>query len=383
MNTPETLPLVGIYRPRPHGPGFGIPVFSHDGQYWVQEVSSEDRVTQFVACDVEQQTLRRLTSPTDLRMQGMGQQALYAFEATDGTMTLGTRQEVRQWLRDKVVELQTAPFVLYDVVEFLGDAELITEAREGCDALIQQSRKVPEALVGPSETTSPTPAIQGLSHLLILVGDLVQRTRDHAPGEKQALFEHAVVVHTSRFIEELQESAKASCNGSWQDVAPGWQDVHTRAEALEKGLREEREKRMREIAHPASEGDFLTNLRWLVERGKEDDLRLLQSLKHNPPYTSDEISQLLDLAMQRIQERRGQRDNAPATGLRQEEEAYWNHKEEWDRRYAGCYIAIYGGKVITYDTKKTRLMDKIIKKQTEQGPFRAYIINVGSLVVGG
>ena len=29
MNTPETLKLAGIYRPRTRGPGFGIPVFSH------------------------------------------------------------------------------------------------------------------------------------------------------------------------------------------------------------------------------------------------------------------------------------------------------------------------------------------------------------------
>jgi hypothetical protein len=53
MNTTDTYILAGIYRPRKHGPGFGIPVFLHDGQYWVQDISSEDHVRQFVTCEVE------------------------------------------------------------------------------------------------------------------------------------------------------------------------------------------------------------------------------------------------------------------------------------------------------------------------------------------
>ena len=128
MNTTETLQLAGIYRPRKRGPGFGIPVFSHDGQYWVQELSSEGRVLRFVTCDLEVHSLRNLPSHADPTMQSAGQQALYAFEATDGTMKLGKREEVSEWLRGRLAELQTAPFVLHDVAEFLGDSDLISEA---------------------------------------------------------------------------------------------------------------------------------------------------------------------------------------------------------------------------------------------------------------
>src|SRR5882724_11159637 len=118
MNTPETLKLAGIYRPRTRAPGFGIPVFSHDGQHWVQDISSEDRVMRFVMCDLEAHSIRSLTPYAGPTIQSTGQQALYAFEATDSTLKLGKREEVIEWLRSRLAELQTAPFVLRDVAEF-------------------------------------------------------------------------------------------------------------------------------------------------------------------------------------------------------------------------------------------------------------------------
>jgi hypothetical protein len=160
MNTTETLELTGIYRPRKRGPGFGIPVFSHDGQYWVQEISSEGRVMRFVVCDLEASSIRILPSHADSPAQSAGLQALYAFEATDGTMKLGTREEVIEWLRDRVVELQTAPFVLRDVAEFLGDSDLIIEAQRRCDTMMRHSRKVTNVTEVSSVITSSTRAIQ-------------------------------------------------------------------------------------------------------------------------------------------------------------------------------------------------------------------------------
>jgi type I restriction enzyme R subunit len=153
MSTTETLKLAGIYRPRNRGPGFGIPVFSHDGQYWVQEISSEGRVRRFVMCDLEANAIRILPAHTDSPAQSAGQQALYAFEATDGTMKLGQREEVIEWLRGRVVELRTAPFVLRDVEEFLGDADLIIEAQRRCDAIMQHGRKVTDGPEVSSVTT--------------------------------------------------------------------------------------------------------------------------------------------------------------------------------------------------------------------------------------
>ena len=132
-------------------------MFLHDGQYWVQEISSEDRVRQFVTCDVEAQTLRLPPLPTDSTMHSIGQQALYAFEAADGTIKLGTREEVSTWLRSRVAELQTTPFVLHDVAEFLGDSDLLSEAQARCDMLLQRSRKTTSVPEVSSVTSSYNP----------------------------------------------------------------------------------------------------------------------------------------------------------------------------------------------------------------------------------
>ena len=143
INTTDTYILAGIYRPRKHGPGFGIPVFLHDGQYCVQDI---------VTCEMEAQTLRLPPLPTDSTMHSIGRQALYAFEAADGTMKLGTREEVSTWLQSRVSELQTTPFVLHDVAEFLGDSGLLSEAQIRCDMLLQHSRKTTSVPAVPSVT---------------------------------------------------------------------------------------------------------------------------------------------------------------------------------------------------------------------------------------
>jgi hypothetical protein len=80
MSTTETLKFAGIYRPRERGPGFGILVFSHDGQYWVQEISGEGRVKRFVKCDLEANSIRVPPTQTDTATQSAGQQALLEHE---------------------------------------------------------------------------------------------------------------------------------------------------------------------------------------------------------------------------------------------------------------------------------------------------------------
>ena len=160
MNTTDIYRLAGIYRPRKHGPGFGIPVFLHDGQYWVQDIASEGHVRQFVTCDVDAQTLRLHPLPTDLTMHSIGKQALYAFEAADGTTKLGIREEVSTWLQSRITELQTTPFVLHDVAEFLGDSSLMSEAQARCDMLLQRSQKTTSAPEVPSVTSGTSRTIQ-------------------------------------------------------------------------------------------------------------------------------------------------------------------------------------------------------------------------------
>jgi hypothetical protein len=155
-----------------------------------------------------------LPSLSDPPRQSAEQQALYAFEATDGTIKLGVWEEVGKWLRDRLVELSAAPFVLYDVAEFLGDSSLIIQAQERCNALVLQRQMAPD----------------------------------------------------------------------------DWTEAWERVVRLE---------------NPVLEKEFQANLFWMVERGNDDNLKLLQRLRTNPPFTSYVILRLLDLAIQRIHDRTG------------------------------------------------------------------------------
>jgi len=92
---------------------------------------------------------------------------------------------------------------------------------------------------------------------------------------------------------------------------------------------------------------------------------------------------LLDRAIQRIHERVSQKGDSPSAVLRKGEGAYQLHKDKWDQQYAGRYIAIYQGEVIASDAKKTKLTEKIFKKQREEGPLRACVIKIESSAAGG
>jgi superfamily II DNA or RNA helicase len=170
MSEPTKLELAGIFRPRDKGPGFGIPVFIGEDCYWVQRVGDDGRVEGFTVCEVEPQSLRSV--PQDAIKSGeIGQPALYSFEATDGTITVDNRDQLRARLRDDVSRLQNTPFVLADVANFLGDARLEEESAALCQEILSNTRttKHPtdELSAGVSSQENQTPRF--------LSGDVVQR----------------------------------------------------------------------------------------------------------------------------------------------------------------------------------------------------------------
>src|SRR4030095_11402481 len=141
VSTLETMRLIGIYRPRPHGPGFGIPVFSHSDEYWIQEVSPEGLVNRFLRSDVDESSLRAPPKEGKPVTQNVGNLAIYAFEATDGRIYLGNRKQVAHSLRSMLPNPQLTPFVLLDVAEFLKESSLTAQAQSKCDLLMRQTRK--------------------------------------------------------------------------------------------------------------------------------------------------------------------------------------------------------------------------------------------------
>ncbi|HEY0073082.1 MAG TPA: type I restriction endonuclease, partial [Abditibacteriaceae bacterium] len=128
---PQALPLSGVFRPRPHAPGFAIPVFSDGESSWVQEIRAsmddgQETVAGFIRCDVEPSHVLPVPQPTT---QQVGASPIFAFRFPDGNISIGSRIVVQNAIRATLSELQNRPFVLWDCAEFLEDAELEAQAR--------------------------------------------------------------------------------------------------------------------------------------------------------------------------------------------------------------------------------------------------------------
>lgn len=207
--------------------------------------------------------------------------------------------------------------------------------------------------------------------LCATLGNLLKKSRKCVLQEKQQQFEREVAEDISLLVVRLSKATKVYCDGHWQTIEQDWEQLRAMATAWE------RKARVRELANPASPEVFQANLYWMDARGTHDDLKLLRRLRKNLPHNiSDEFLPLLDLVMQHIHERVRPGDHSSVTALQQGEEAYQRHKDVWDRQYAGQYIAIYQGEVIDADADKTKLTEKLFKKQRETGPFRAYVMQV-------
>jgi glycosyltransferase involved in cell wall biosynthesis len=140
MNQPTKLELIGIFRPRDKGPGFGIPVFAAEDCYWVQRVGDDGRVMGFTVCDVEPDSLK--PPPVEaLRTGEVGQAALYAFEEANGTISVATREDLGARLRGNLSNLRSTAFVFADVADFLGDVNLKVESAALCEEILSKTRK--------------------------------------------------------------------------------------------------------------------------------------------------------------------------------------------------------------------------------------------------
>ena len=201
--------------------------------------------------------------------------------------------------------------------------------------------------------------------------DILQKSEECTLPEKRQKFRIEVTASLSEFIQTLIGRIQIFSNGGWRKVEGGWNELRMKVAT------QEREERRQELSAPASQEEVMANLMWMAERGEEEDLDLLRQLQRHPSYTSDETQRLLNIAVQRISER----VDDPDYIFEQGEAAYQQHKEAWDRLYVGQFIAIYRGAVVDADADESKLIDRIMQKQQEEGPFRAYIVQIDAPVL--
>jgi hypothetical protein len=198
-----------------------------------------------------------------------------------------------------------------------------------------------------------------------LIEQLISEAEKYEAPENRPDFRRRITLDLDEYVLELMNKALACSNGGRKKLKETWRELRARVEIT---------KRRRELIHPSSAKEFEATLRWMAERGDEEDLIQLRELKHHRPYTSRDIEQLLELAEERI----AVRVEDPHYVLRKGEEIYQRNKKEWDRQYVGQFIAIHQGQVVDSDQDKTKLVDRLMKAQEKKGPFRAYVVEMGA-----
>lgn len=143
-------------------------------------------------------------------------------------------------------------------------------------------------------STARSGDISGVSGLAS-VSDLVANAMTFTTQLEQSIAPESrayLAVRTIAALKDYYESLS-----SLPDIRPHARDLKKRRAQLM------REERRRQLLYPTSDGDFVRTLWWMVENGEKVDLDLLAQVMIDPPYASETIRQLSQLAEQEISAR--------------------------------------------------------------------------------
>lgn len=144
VNQVDSLFFVGVFRPRPDGPGFGIPIFkiTEDSKnFYVQKTGNNDRIAGFTECSIEPSYLREISTLL-VNKHLIGAPAIFAFEMNSGIMLTGNRDETKKSLQKIIPTLNKYPFTLSEVATFLNDVELKSKATMLCAKLLKETKEL-------------------------------------------------------------------------------------------------------------------------------------------------------------------------------------------------------------------------------------------------
>jgi superfamily II DNA or RNA helicase len=157
MNGPEAAKLIGFINPRKATPSFLVPIFEHDGSFWVQNTNPDGKLVGFEPCDVDRSDLDAMPeSPLSLPgslsanapsgfivdrrpVVAAGDLPIFAFMFQDGKCEFGRLSEMRGILERRLAELKPYPFVAIEVYEFLDRREMLVPAFEAARDLLREN----------------------------------------------------------------------------------------------------------------------------------------------------------------------------------------------------------------------------------------------------
>lgn len=121
MTNPTKLRLVGFVHPIGFGHSFLTPVFVGNNEFWVQEISDDDKILSFVRTRLSGYIF---TPNTSITLQS-GSPALFAFYTGGASVMSGDRETLSSRLADWSRSMTLSEGVVDSLIDFTGNSEFL------------------------------------------------------------------------------------------------------------------------------------------------------------------------------------------------------------------------------------------------------------------
>ncbi len=106
----------------------------------------------------------------------------------------------------------------------------------------------------------------------------------------------------NQYIKLLKKESTRSERSKYAEIGKEWNELRKDIEIME--------RRLKFFNPNITQSAFEATLMWMVEQGEQEELNLIQKVQLNPPYNSNQIQNLFDLAESEIRERIKQNQKA-------------------------------------------------------------------------
>ncbi len=229
MSDPTELPLFGFANPRQALPAFLVPVFGKAEEPWIQDSHGDGLISRFVPSGPFEAKLEPAGHAE--KISRVGEPLLYAFQFAESEVTCGDRETIRQLLRQRLGELWNFPFLMIDVLQFLGKQGALAGAIERAGSVLRRTEPefskdwIDRTKRLRSTPATPTRIREELVEALEL--DLIGPSNDH-PFAHELLPQSPRRWYLTGFLvpskedrktkesgdEEMEEEALAKLNGA-------------------------------------------------------------------------------------------------------------------------------------------------------------------------
>lgn len=98
----------------------------------------------------------------------------------------------------------------------------------------------------------------------------------------------SLVVNESKSIIDFNKNKYADLEKEWIKLRQDLEKMERRAQFINPNI---------------DQSEFVATLMWMIEQGEQEELNLIQKVRRNPPYSSNYITELFNLAERKIGER--------------------------------------------------------------------------------